>query len=99
METFETALARYAEIRQELATLEAEQDMLSETILTAMQKSEVDKITQAYGTFSTVIRKTWKYTDKVKLLEETVKSEKALEQESGAATYEEKQSLAFRKIA
>jgi len=58
----------------------------------------VKVLDSSVGKFAIYSLKTWTYTDKVTELEEEFKAQKATEQSTGDATFEEKSSLRFTTI-
>lgn len=65
-------------------------------ITSEMESLGVQKQTFPYGTFSLTERKTWKYTEAIEKLSETLKTAKKSQEESGEANFEIKKSLTFR---
>lgn len=88
----------YAIIEAEIAALEEKKEMLRGGILKEMIESGADKVDTPFGKFTSTKLKKWKYTNKVDELKEAYTAQKALEESTGEATYEEVPSLRFTKI-
>jgi hypothetical protein len=88
----------YAVLNAQIKTLTEKKDELRDRILADLSKQELDSINTAVGKFTVATLKTWKYTNKVKELEEKYKAQKATEESTGDATFEIKQSLRFTQI-
>ncbi len=89
-------LKQYAEIRQQIKSLEILEDSMREQILSTMQKEHQSKVESDIGSFTVATRLKWVYTAKVKKLEDAVKIEKTKEQEKGMAQAEETNYLVFK---
>lgn len=88
----------YAVLNSKLKALTEQKDELRDRILADLSKQELESVNTAVGKFTVADLKTWKYTNKVKELEEKYKAQKATEESTGDATYEVKQSLRFTSI-
>ena len=89
-------VARYAELEAQSKAIEEEQKKIKDSIASEMEKLEADQIKSEVGTFYFTTRKTWKYPESIKKLEDEVKVAKKTAEETGEATFEEKKSLAFK---
>jgi len=84
-------LNEYAKIKGEIKLLEAKADELNPLVFEVMQASEAEEITlENVGKFSLGSRRTWKYSQGVQDLEQSLKSEKKIEEQTGKADYSEK---------
>jgi len=88
----------YAVLDAQIKLLTSQKDKLKVKILEDLAESEEKTVNLAVGKFTVASVKTWTYTDKVAELEEEFKAQKAKEQSTGEATYEEKPSLRFTTI-
>jgi len=88
----------YAVLDAQIRALTAQKDELKVQVLEEIIENNIEKIETSVGTFSVAKLKTWTYTDKVIELEEKFKAQKASEQSTGDATFEEKPSLRFSKL-
>ena len=87
----------YAVLDAQIKLLTSQKDKLKVKILEDLE-SEEKTVNLAVGKFTVASVKSWTYTDKVAELEEEFKAQKAKEQSTGEATYEEKPSLRFTQI-
>ena len=96
-----TLLEDYAAKEEQLKALEAEIEAMKPKVLATLEKQGVDTLKETYGTFSVVYRKKWTYSDglseKEKQYNAVIKQEKADEQESGEASFEETKGLSYRQ--
>jgi len=88
-------LEDYAVFDAQIKILTKKKDELKGKILWEMLEKKKRAIYAPTGTFTVSNLKTWKYTPKVAALEETFKAQKAIEQSTGDATFEEKPSLRY----
>jgi len=88
----------YAVLNAKIATLTDKKNELRDEILADLSEQGVDSMATAVGKFTIAELKTWKYTNKVKELEEKYKAQKATEESTGDATFEVKPSLRFTQI-
>jgi ACT domain-containing protein len=88
----------YAVLNAQIKTLTDKRDELKVQIIEDLAEEGMESITTAVGKFTITNLKTWKYTDKVKELEEKYKAQKATEESTGDATFEVKPSLRFTQI-
>mgnify|MGYP001413835614 CR=1 FL=1 len=90
-------LNKYAEIKKDIKALEAMADELNHQVLELMEASGVEEIEIGdMGKLSMGSRRNWKYTDKVKALDEALKDQKKLEEQTGEAEYTEKKYVIFK---
>lgn len=75
-------LKRYSQIRRDRKALEDEEEMLKEKIMGEMKDKSMETI---YGKFTIAEKQNYKYSDKIKALEDKVKIAKINEQETGKA--------------
>ena len=88
----------YAVLNAQIKALTNQKDELKVKILKDLVENKVDGVTTAVGKFTIAQLKTWKYTSKVKEMEEKFKALKATEESTGDATFEEKPSLRFTQV-
>lgn len=79
-------LKKYQKLRIEREALEKEENELKAQIVATMQNDGVSKEETTWGTFTIGCRTSYKYSDKVKALEEKVKLAKVKEEQKGTAT-------------
>lgn len=79
-------LAEYRALRQKREDLEFQEGVLKEQIVAALHKEGTTKVENDNGTFTIASRTSYKYSDKVKALEEKVKLAKVKEEQKGTAT-------------
>lgn len=94
----EKILEEYAILDSQIKMLTSQKDSLKEKIIEELLQTEDKTASTAIGKFTIASLKTWTYTDKVSELEEQFKAQKATEQSTGDATFEEKPSLRFTAI-
>jgi len=87
----------YADLKIQIKSLEEKSKELEPKVLEQMQVEEVEQVKSDFGTFSITKRKSWKYSENVKMAEDAVKAQKSLEEKEGIATFEEKQGLMFKQ--
>lgn len=80
-----TLLAEYQALRKKREDLELQESVLKEQIVIAFHKNKQVKSEGEYGTFTLASRTSYKYTEKVKALEEKVKLAKVKEEQKGIA--------------
>jgi len=88
----------YARLTAQKKDLEGRINALKVDILSEMTEAKVTKIKTDVGNFTKACKTTWKYTDKVKTLEDKLKVEKIKEQEKGDATANLTEYLVFKGI-
>jgi hypothetical protein len=88
----------YARTKKQVAELEATLDTLKGELLQEMLAidGEATKIETDLGNFSVKTLKKWQFPESIVIAEETLKKEKDVAKQTGAATFEEEQSLYFR---
>lgn len=91
-ENFQT----YADLKNKIKELSQQAEIIEGEILQEITEAGVEKVESGFGTFSLMKRKTWKYSEDIKTLEEGMKKNKKMEEENGTATFEEKTSLRFQ---
>ena len=77
------AFVEYAELKIEIAELEAKCDALKPELLEQIPSDS--KIDMEYGTFTLSSRKVWKYSDETTDLEDELKAKKKKEEQLGVA--------------
>ncbi len=85
----------YAQVQAEIDALELKKSQLRPHITQMMIDQGMDKMEFALGKFSVSPKKTWTYSDHVLELTENLKAEKAREESTGEATFEEAPVLRF----
>ena len=88
----------YAVLDAQIKVLTNQKDELKVKILEDLIENDLKTVDTAVGKFTISNLKTWKYTNKVTGLEEAFKAQKAMEQSTGDATFEEKPSLRFNQV-
>ena len=99
-ENLKNLLFRYGSLKLTISEAEAELEMMKESAMDAFQqlRGEYDQITLndlPKCSFSLMKRKTWNYSPMVKELETKFKDRKKWEEQTGEATFTEKESLVF----
>jgi len=89
---------KYAVLDSQIKELTRQKDELKVEIVQEIAKTRDNTVETVVGKFTIAALKTWKYTPKVTEFEEMLKAQKATEQSTGDATYEEKPSLRFTQI-
>lgn len=94
----EKIYSEYALLDAQIKSLTEQKDKLKVEILEDLIANDAKNLDTPFGKFAISNLKTWTYTSKVSELEEEFKAQKAHEQSTGDATYEEKPSLRFVQI-
>ena len=84
----ETTYKEYADLTKEIEILTARRDLIRESLLSDLKKSSLLKITNAIGSFTIVVKKTFSKTSYSKKLQkqlEDLELKKSDEQEKGIA--------------
>lgn len=89
---------KYAILSAQIEEIEEQKELLRKQILQEMIESDKDKEETNLGTFSITRLKKWTYPKRITELEEQFKTEKALTQSTGEATFIEQESLRFTKV-
>jgi hypothetical protein len=91
-------LNKYAEIKTEIKRLETLSEELNPQVLELMQANELGEISVGdMGKLSLGSKRTWKYSSRVKELEEKLKEQKTIEEQTGLADYTEKHYVLFKR--
>ncbi len=85
----------YARVDAEIKALETKKEQLRPHIIKMMIDQDVDKLEHALGKFSITKLKKWQYSEKVAVMTDELKTQKAKEESTGVATFEETESLRF----
>lgn len=85
----------YASVDAQIKALELKKEQLRPHIIEMMESEKLEKVETSLGKFSITNLKKWSYTEKVTDLSESLKAQKALEESTGDATFEEVSSLRF----
>ena len=88
----------YGIIDAQIKALTAQKDEIKDKIVSELEESGQTNVDTSVGKFTLAKIKTWTYTEKVSALEEAFKAQKAKEQSTGDATFEEKSSLRFTQF-
>jgi len=88
-------LLLYADIRDQMNSLQKQEAEVKAEIEQEMESEEVDKVETSFGSFSHLTRTTYEYSDKVKEIDVELKQEKRREEKSGKATSTKKKYLRF----
>jgi len=94
----QTLYEEYAVLNDQIRLLTEQKDELKGKIINEMEDKKETNVDTAVGKFTIAKCKTWTYTEKVKELEEEFKAQKATEQSTGDASFEEKPSLRFTQF-
>lgn len=97
MLTKEASLKEYASLKIKMGQMTERLDELKPLILADMVEENLDKIPTSMGDFTLTKRKTWSYSDDVKLLDDGLKKAKAIEEADGTATFVETPILVFKE--
>lgn len=94
-------LRQYASLKKQIALLEAEAELMRETVLADVKDFVLENDgnypeVPGVGKFNVKTSKVWQYSEGYKVAEESLKRMKKEEQQTGLATYEEKEILEFR---
>lgn len=85
----------YASNALQIKALEEKQDQLKPLIIEMMDSEKIEKLETSLGKFSITNLKKWTYTEKVTEMSEALKAQKAKEESTGDATFDEVPSLRF----
>lgn len=88
----------YAVLTAQIKTLTEKKNKINAEILEDLVEQGMESTSTSFGKFTVSKLKSWTYTDKVKELEEEYKAQKASEESTGIATFEEKPSLRFTPV-
>lgn len=91
-------LGSYAILREKMKLLEREEGELRIKILENLKENNLEKVDSGFGSFTIAKRLSWKYSEKVKALEEKIKISKDKEQKKGIAESSETEYLLFKEI-
>ena len=92
----QTLFEQYEKVRLSMKELDQQEADLKKKIADSLIEEGVEKTATIYGSFAFTHKKTYVYSDKVKKLEEAVKDQKKLEQET--ADFTEEKFLVFRAL-
>lgn len=93
-----TLYEEYAILNSEIAELEDKKERLREEIIEQMKEEGEEKVETPVGKFTIAKLKKWTYPEEVLAIGERFKTEKALAESTGEATYVEQDSLKFTQI-
>jgi len=93
-----TKYEEYAMLDSQIKALSLQKEELRTNILEILKLNNEKSMDTPVGKFGVTLLKTWTYTGKVSELEGAFKAQKAMEQSTGDATYEEKPSLKFTSV-
>lgn len=85
----------YAALDSQIKALETKKEQLRPHIVQMIIDQGADKIETALGKFTITQLKKWTYSDKVEQMADKLKAQKAKEESTGDATFEETPSLRF----
>ena len=89
-------IKEYESLKLQIKELTDKAKELEPVVVEALESVEEDQIETDVGKFYFTTRKSWKYTDAVKIKEAEFKDLKKEEEENGIAKCEEKKSLTYR---
>ena len=93
-----TLYEEYAILNSQISELEDKKEQLREQIIERMKEEGEDKVETPVGKFTIAKLKKWTYPEEVLAIGERFKTEKALAESTGEATYVEQDSLKFTQI-
>lgn len=85
-------------LKAQIAAFELKQDQLRPFIIKSMVEQGAAKLELDIGKFTVSRRKAWAYPETVLELGEAFKAAKATAESTGAATYEETESLVYTPV-
>ncbi len=85
----------YARVDMEIKALELKKEQLRPHIIEMMDSEKLEKVETSMGKFSITNLKKWTYTKRVEELSDKLKAQKAREESTGDATFDEVPSLRF----
>jgi hypothetical protein len=85
----------YASVDAQIKALELKKEQLRPHIISMMEANKVDKVETSLGKFSITNLKKWSYSDVVEKMADELKAQKAKEESTGEATFDEVPSLRF----
>lgn len=89
-------LEAYAEIKKQIAELEKKADEIRPLIVQEMVENDAEKVElKGYGDFIINKRRTWEFSDNVKIAQDNLDELMAKEKADGTATYVEAPILKF----
>lgn len=91
-------LKKYAMLELSFKALEEQKKALREEIVEDFKKKGIEKMDSEFGSFTVCKKKSWKYSAKIKSLEDKVKIEKSKEQKKGIAEESISEYLLFKEI-
>jgi len=94
----EKVFIEYIDIQTQIKKLEDQKKELSVKCLEEMKKNELNQVKNPLGTFSLVEKKTWTYSNAIKLSEGAIKELKKAEEENGIAISKVSESLRFQLV-
>lgn len=89
-------LKQYADIKNQIKSLEDQESFLKTAILEELDKNKMDKAETAFGKFTKATKITYIYSPKVNEMEEKVKLAKLKEVEKGIAEEKKTEYLLFK---
>lgn len=89
-------LSKYVKLEEKFKSLEEEKKLLREEIVEDFKKNKLEKVESDWGSFTICEKKSWKYSDKIKSLEDKVKIAKDKEQKKGIAEMSTSEYLLFK---
>lgn len=91
-------LARYAELKKLIKSLEEESEGLKGTVMTIIESKGADEVQTEFGTFIRASRRTYTYPVDIVALDGVIKEKKKEAEATGSATYIEKAYILFKDI-
>lgn len=89
-------LKKYATLELSFKALTEQKEALREEILESFKKQGLEKVNSEFGYFTICKKASWKYSDKIKSLEDKVKIEKDKEQKKHIATVSISEYLLYK---
>ena len=88
-------LKQYAEIKRQIVSLQDQESILKQAVMSELENNNLKKAETAYGKFTIATRRSYIYSGKIEILEDKLKIAKLTEQEKGIAGSKETNYLIF----
>ena len=89
---------KYAELQKQIQQLEEEKKEVAKLCIVDMKENKIERFNDDLGVYSLMKRNFYKYSDKIKELEDNVKIVKTVEENEGIAEKTTVESLRFQSI-
>lgn len=92
----EEDIRKYLELKDQLDSITVQIDTIRANIENYMDELDAEQIVlNGVGKFVKESKRTWEYTENIKLIEEDLKKQKKEQQQKGLATYKEDSYIKF----